>query len=36
MQAITVDAVFEKVTSIYDSLKVGDANAGSGKWNCII
>src|SRR6478672_12979058 len=29
MQAITVDAVFEKVTSIYDSLKAGDANAGS-------
>src|SRR5467141_854318 len=28
MQAITVDAVFEKVTSIYDSLKAGDANAG--------
>jgi hypothetical protein len=28
MQTITVDAVFEKVTSIYDSLKAGDANAG--------
>jgi ADP-heptose:LPS heptosyltransferase len=36
MQTITVDAVFDKVTSIYDSLKAGDANAGSGKWNCII
>jgi ADP-heptose:LPS heptosyltransferase len=36
MQAITVDAVFEKVTSIYDSLKAGGANAGRGKWNCII
>jgi hypothetical protein len=36
MQAISVDAVFEKVTSIYDSLKAGDANAGRGKWNCII
>jgi ADP-heptose:LPS heptosyltransferase len=36
MQAITVDAVFEKVTSIYDSLKAGDANVGRGKWNCII
>jgi ADP-heptose:LPS heptosyltransferase len=31
MQAISVDAVFEKVTSIYDSLKAGDANAGRGK-----
>src|SRR5512133_2857472 len=30
MQAITVDAVFEKVTNIYDSLKAGDANAGRG------
>src|SRR6478672_8827216 len=28
MQTITVDAVFEKVTSTYDSLKAGDANAG--------
>ena len=36
MQAISVDAVFEKVTSIYDSLKAGHANAGRGKWNCII
>jgi ADP-heptose:LPS heptosyltransferase len=36
MQTITVDAVFDKVTSIYDSLKAGDANTGSGKWNCII
>ena len=36
MQTITVDAVFEKVTSIYDSLKAGHANAGRGKWNCII
>jgi len=36
MQAISVDAVFEKVTSIYDSLKAGDANAGRGKWDCII
>src|SRR5437773_606869 len=36
MQAISVDAVFEKVTSIYDSLKAGDANAGRGKWNRII
>src|SRR5438477_375389 len=35
MQAISVDAVFEKVTSIYDSLKAGDANAGEGKWDCI-
>src|SRR5438309_10610090 len=35
MQAITVDAVFEKVTSIYDSLKAGDANAGRGKWDWI-
>src|SRR5438552_7051593 len=35
MQAITVDAVFEKVTSIYDSLKAGDANAREGKWDCI-
>src|SRR5881275_1376694 len=34
MQAISVDAVFEKVTSIYDSLKAGDANAGEGKWDC--
>jgi ADP-heptose:LPS heptosyltransferase len=33
MQAISVDAVFEKVTSIYDSLKAGDANAGRGKWS---
>src|SRR6476661_4105583 len=31
MQAISVDAVFEKVTSIYDSLKAGHANAGRGK-----
>jgi len=36
MQGISVDAVFEKVTSIYDSLKAGHANAGRGKWNCII
>src|SRR3989440_10607873 len=35
MQAITVDAVFEKVTSIYDSLKAGDANAGEWEWDCI-
>jgi len=33
MQTITVDAVFEKVTSIYDSLKAGDANAARGKWS---
>ena len=31
MQGISVDAVFEKVTSIYDSLKAGHANAGRGK-----
>ena len=36
MQAISVDAVFEKVTSVYDSLKAGDANAGRRKWDCII
>ena len=36
MQTITVDAVFEKVTSIYDSLKAGDANAAREKWNCIV
>ena len=33
MQTITVDAVFEKVTSIYDSLKAGDANAAREKWS---
>jgi len=33
MQAISVDAVFEKVTSIYDSLKAGDANAAREKWS---
>ena len=31
MQAISVDAVFEKVTNIYDSLKAGDANAAREK-----
>jgi hypothetical protein len=36
MQAISVDAVFEKVTSIYDSLKAGDANVGRRKWNSVI
>src|SRR5439155_22329735 len=36
MQAISVDPVFEKVTSIYDSLKAGDANAGRGKWELYI
>jgi len=33
MQTITVDAVFEKVTSIYDSLKAEDANAAREKWS---